>query len=123
MSDSVAEWLLENPRGRCSLREAMCFLPTEMVEEFLQRWRPVRVLIKLYRGGEIDVFGPKFVLPKIVRAGRLVSTPEDESEADRRFEAKLPDNYKGVYYPSGKLASYSPKEFDHPVPLWLAGSK
>ena len=103
MNQSCAvKWLLETERGRCALREALCWLPDDLEEEFLQRWRPAYVLVKLYRDGEVEVFGPPCVCPKVIRPGRLVTFSEHEIAREKAIDQSLPEPYRAVNFPSNK---------------------
>lgn len=97
---TVVNWLLTTPRGRSCLREALCYLPNDLEAEFLERWRPVHVLVKCYRGGEIEVFGPRCVQVKVLRLGRFHTFPEHEIQRDAEVDALLEEPYKEVNWPS-----------------------
>lgn len=95
----VVDWLLRSERGREALKEALLFLPKELEVQFLERYRPAYVLVKAYRDGGVEVFGEKFVRPKVLFMGRQTTCPEAEVVAQSNADQLLPDRFKEINFP------------------------
>jgi len=119
----LLHYLTTSPRGKGILREAC----TEkwITDEILEYNRTTHILVKAYRDGWIEVYGPKTTRARIVFLGRTTTFPEYEVTLERHLDSLLPTPYREVHYPGNRRAigyRYSGLEKDREVRLPWSGA-
>lgn len=119
----LLHYLTSTPRGRGVLREAVVGTP-EIIQEVLEYNKTTYVLVKAYRDGLVEVYGPRHCRAKIAFLGRSITFPGHELAVERQLDGRLPAPYREVHYPSNKRAighRYSGLEQDREVRIPCPG--
>lgn len=99
----LLDYLVGNAHGRCVLREAVS-CSRQIIDEVLEYNRTTYVLVKCYRDGLVEVYGPRSCRAKVVFLGRSVTFPDMEIAVEREVHESLAAPYKEIDYPSNKRA-------------------
>lgn len=99
----LLDYLVGNAQGRCILREAVS-CSRQIIDEVLEYNRTTYVLVKCYRDGLVEVYGPKSCRARIVFLGRSVTFPEMEMAVEAEVSSKLASPYQEINYPGNKRA-------------------
>lgn len=102
--DALLAFLISSPEGHCLLREAAYAQPW-LVQEMLERHKVSHVLVKAYRDGLVEVYGPRHVRAKIVLLGRSVTFPGHEMEREQEVDETVGENYRRYNWPKYKRAA------------------
>lgn len=100
--DALIAFLLSD-QGRPILREAAA-KSGWLVEEILDAHKTTPVIVKVYRDGLTQVYGPHRVRARIFHLGRSVTFPEHEIAVERVIDECLPQPFLRYHFARYKRA-------------------
>lgn len=102
--EALLAYLLTSSEGRGLLREA-AYAQDWLIKELLERHKATYVLVKVYRDGLVEVYGPNHIRAKIALLGRSETFPEYEIEREREMDDQLPERYQCYNFPKYRRAA------------------
>ena len=101
--EHLGQWLLNTRTGLTVLREALPYLPQNLVDEVIQRNRTTYVLVRAYGDGWIEVYGAKHVRAKVIGLP-ATECGEQERLIDEWVGLNVSLPYQQIDYPSNRRA-------------------
>jgi hypothetical protein len=102
--NDLLNYLVNTKHGKGVMREAIS-ISQEITEWTLAVNKTTYTLVKAYRDGLVEVYGPKHSRAKIAFLGRSSTFPEHEVQLEQHLDSILPQPYREIHYPNNLRAS------------------